>query len=568
QRAIKSHGDRFTVNSTGVRYIYLKVGGRDTRTWTGQYGTSFDENYVGINNSFDPSQPRTNPVTNISYISAQANGYMDALGIDNPTQHGHCWNTSGMPTIDDSKTTLGVNPRVAIFTSNLTGLSAETQYFVRSYATNSAGTAYGEEVSFTTAIGVANLSPENNAVDTAIRPEISWEADGITPSGYKLYLGTDNPPAELVYDGNLTSYQPENPLLYNQQYFWRVDPYIGEDSGQGDLWSFTTTDIYESGAVTGLVDIEPVVSLPNVNGNFAPDISTGLELPDAPFGNDGLYIIISGVPMNGRLVVINPDLGFAPQNVAYRIEPSLEWQIVPAEADWTATYVYFTVMEAKMDGDLIILFPDSEDSTLPVELSSFAAVLTAENLVELTWTAQSETNLSGYKVYRHDSEVFALSTLISQLIPAQNSSTVQNYHFKDSEFLEAGTYYYWLESLDLDGLSNYYGPIQLLVETNYPEINPPELPRTTALLSAYPNPFNPLTSLPYQLEKGADVRMDVFNSKGQLVRSFQASHPQGGIYNFYWDGRDQDGRAVTSGIYFYHMSSGNYKAARKVVLMK
>ncbi|HOH47423.1 MAG TPA: FlgD immunoglobulin-like domain containing protein, partial [Candidatus Cloacimonadota bacterium] len=564
KRTIRDYEYRFTVNNAGVRYIYFKVGGRDTRTWAGHYGTVFDNNYVGINNSFDVPELRTDSATNISFVSATAHGFMEVLGIDNPIQHGHCWNTTGMPTITDSKSNLGSIASLKSFSSSLTGLSAETQYFVRSYATNSAGTAYGEQVTFTTGLGVSNQSPANGVEGRPLNPEISWELPGVTPDGYRLYLGTDNPPTDLVYDGLLTSFQPSTPLLYNQEYFWRVVPYIGEDSSMGDVWSFTTTDTYESGVLPGVDGINPEVALHGISGNVDPVISAGMELPGAPFDDDGLYFIISGVAMSGRQVVINPDLSFAPQNIAYRIEPSLTWQTVPTEKDWSANYVYFTVMDAKADGDLIVVFPNSESSTLPVELSSFAAILTGDELVMLTWTAQSESNLSGYRLYRSDNEVFASAQLISQLIPAQNSSTAQHYYFTDEEDLSLGTYYYWLESLNLDGVCSLYGPIPMLIETDNPEVTPPELPRMTALLNAFPNPFNPQTFLRYQLEDAAEVQMEVFNSKGQLVRSFQASHPQGGSFSFMWDGRDQNGREVSSGVYFYRMSSGNYSAAYKL----
>ncbi len=92
----------------------------------------------------------TQAVTGIGLITATGNGTITDLGYSNPTAHGVCWNTSGTPTTTDSHTDEGATAATGAFTSNMTGLSPVTTYYVRAYATNTAGTVYGNEVSFTT----------------------------------------------------------------------------------------------------------------------------------------------------------------------------------------------------------------------------------------------------------------------------------------------------------------------------------------------------------------------------------------------------------------------------------
>lgn len=94
----------------------------------------------------------TTTVGNITATSASSGGNISSDGGATVTARGVCWSTSANPTIADSKTTDGSG--TGSFTSNLTGLITGTLYYVRSYATNSAGTAYGNEVSFTTGSGV------------------------------------------------------------------------------------------------------------------------------------------------------------------------------------------------------------------------------------------------------------------------------------------------------------------------------------------------------------------------------------------------------------------------------
>ena len=106
----------------------------------------------------------TQAVSSISTITATGNGNIITLGIPNPTEYGVCWNTSTLPTISDSKTEEGEATSTGAFTSNMTGLTPNTTYYVRAYSTNDAGTNYGEEVSFTTLASpkVTSVSPPSN----------------------------------------------------------------------------------------------------------------------------------------------------------------------------------------------------------------------------------------------------------------------------------------------------------------------------------------------------------------------------------------------------------------------
>ncbi|MFZ4456954.1 MAG: T9SS type A sorting domain-containing protein [Bacteroidales bacterium] len=106
----------------------------------------------------------TQTVTSITQTTATGNGNITALGTPNPTAYGVCWNTTGTPTIADSKTDKGAASATGAFTADITGLTANTKYYVRAFATNSAGTSYGDEVSFTT---LANSSSSEWIIRTS-----------------------------------------------------------------------------------------------------------------------------------------------------------------------------------------------------------------------------------------------------------------------------------------------------------------------------------------------------------------------------------------------------------------
>ena len=100
-----------------------------------------------------------------------------------------------------------------------------------------------------------------------------------------------------------------------------------------------------------------------------------------------------------------------------------------------------------------------------------------------------------------------------------------------------------------------------------------EIPSDTMLLPNYPNPFNPETWIPYQLADAADVSIFIYNTLGQPVRHLEIGHRHAGRYvehsdAAYWDGRNDAGELVTSGVYFYSIEAGEFSASRKMVIGK
>ena len=99
------------------------------------------------------------------------------------------------------------------------------------------------------------------------------------------------------------------------------------------------------------------------------------------------------------------------------------------------------------------------------------------------------------------------------------------------------------------------------------------IPKKTALLPNYPNPFNPETWIPYHLAHAADVEITIYNTRGTVVRRLDVGHQSAGFYTAraqaaYWDGRNASGELVASGLYFYQFRAGDYTALRRMVILK
>ena len=99
------------------------------------------------------------------------------------------------------------------------------------------------------------------------------------------------------------------------------------------------------------------------------------------------------------------------------------------------------------------------------------------------------------------------------------------------------------------------------------------IPIETRRVGNFPNPFNPETWIPYRLAEDAFVTLTIYDAGGQVVRMIEVGHQIASAYEnrskaIYWDGRNESGESVASGVYFYHLAAGHYSATRRMVILK
>jgi len=94
------------------------------------------------------------------------------------------------------------------------------------------------------------------------------------------------------------------------------------------------------------------------------------------------------------------------------------------------------------------------------------------------------------------------------------------------------------------------------------------LPETFALHPNFPNPFNPSTTIRYQLPEASNVHLIVYDATGRVVRTLVEGKMEAGHYTVTWNGRDASGRVVASGVYLVRMEAGDFIEARKMVQVK
>ncbi|MDZ7722031.1 MAG: T9SS type A sorting domain-containing protein [candidate division KSB1 bacterium] len=204
--------------------------------------------------------------------------------------------------------------------------------------------------------------------------------------------------------------------------------------------------------------------------------------------------------------------------------------------------------------------------SLPVELSSFEAWLDAEQ-VTIKWTTQSEQNALGFNVLRSESQSDGYVKINSELINAAGTSTTQNtYEYRDSQLQTVESYWYMLEQVDTDGQTELFGPIEVMISTDV--VDAQHAPEDYRLYSNFPNPFNPVTLIRYDLPLSGYTELTIFDMTGRKIKSLVSAHQSAGQHVVRWDATDQMNEPVSSGVYIYRLQAGKEIKSRKMMLLR
>ncbi len=190
-------------------------------------------------------------------------------------------------------------------------------------------------------------------------------------------------------------------------------------------------------------------------------------------------------------------------------------------------------------------------ANVPVELASFKATVSG-NEVTLNWITATETNNSGFEIFRtaqNDKEGWENIGFVEG-----NGTTTEPsiYSFNDGN-LSPGLYNYRLKQIDYDGTSIYSN--ELVVEIS--------LPGVFSLEQNYPNPFNPSTRIKYSIPSDGFVTLKVYDILGNEVSTLVNEFKQAGTFDVTFDGSN-----LSSGVYYYRLTSDEMTTTKKLMLTK
>ena len=241
-------------------------------------------------------------------------------------------------------------------------------------------------------------------------------------------------------------------------------------------------------------------------------------------------------------------------------QSTIEWSEANGVLTITAAgYVSTVVKVTATDGTTTVEVTIQFTEQVPIELSSFVGSV-VEDRVLINWTTASQTNNAGFRVLRStDGETYEV---VSELIAgAGTTDQLMDYMFEDTSLPAAEIVYYVLEQVDLDGTINRSNPIEVLLGARF--ILPTEFSS-----AVYPNPFNPRTTISYDLPSDADVSIVIYDAIGQEIRRLVSQHYTAGRYSVQWDAKDFMGRSVGSGVYIAKIKAGPNTALQKMLLLK
>ncbi len=241
-------------------------------------------------------------------------------------------------------------------------------------------------------------------------------------------------------------------------------------------------------------------------------------------------------------------------------QSTIEWSEANGVLTITAAgYVSTVVKVTATDGTTTVEVTIQFTEQVPIELSSFVGSV-VEDRVLINWTTASQTNNAGFRVLRStDGETYEV---VSELIAgAGTTDQLMDYMFEDTSLPAAEIVYYVLEQVDLDGTINRSNPIEVLLGARF--IMPTEFAS-----AVYPNPFNPRTTISYDLPSDADVSIIIYDAIGQEIRHLVSQHYTAGRYSVQWDAKDFMGRSVGSGVYIAKIKAGPNTALQKMLLLK
>jgi Secretion system C-terminal sorting domain len=427
--------------------------------------------------------------------------------------------------------------------------------------------------------GASTAMADDNTLD-AISDDTTSTNDfyaGITSISYTNTLN----PGGMIDDTNLATFQGIVSANDANNMVWVSDA-TGAYNGVA-IYSYTFDALVAVGdeilftadrtAYNGLTELEHpelISVISSGNSPYGPDVIAGSDI-DETLATD----TNPGESWEGQLVQINTfyvestgdfyyrctdDGGvtyfYVGDNVDYQLGNAVlivgqTYQSIIGVVDWYNSGPYYRINPR-----------DGNDPVLPVTLSSFTAEY-LNNSPVLYWTTQSEINNLGWDIFRsvveNGFDTGNSLQITTSMVPGIGASTEPTDYSYSDEFpiVEGVTYYYWLQSTSATNDIDFFGPISLTIPIQG------EIPHSifeTALNPNYPNPFNPATTISFSIENENIGTFTIFNIKGQEVVSEKY---EAGEYTIEWNAE-----GLSSGIYFYKLSTPSFNITKKMILMK
>jgi hypothetical protein len=199
--------------------------------------------------------------------------------------------------------------------------------------------------------------------------------------------------------------------------------------------------------------------------------------------------------------------------------------------------------------------PFAVTAPVAVRLKSVDARLEDGDAV-LRWETAVEAGMEGFEVTRSETERGVYETVTPEMIRAAGEAGGASYEYRDTTIRPNRTYWYKLVEVTSEGLGMEFGPYSVTFRIR------------NGLEQNVPNPFNPTTTIRYAIAEDSDVRLVIYDVAGRHVRTLVNDRQRADVYQVAWDGVDDHGKRVASGVYFYKLAAGKFSSTKKMMLLK
>jgi hypothetical protein len=183
-----------------------------------------------------------------------------------------------------------------------------------------------------------------------------------------------------------------------------------------------------------------------------------------------------------------------------------------------------------------------------------AAVVAERGAAVVRWKTNLESGTAGFQVLRCEREDGRYDPLGEDLIAARGTGS--SYEFRDESIAPNRPFYYRLVEVEEDGSTALLWSGSVMLRLSF------------GLEQNYPNPFNPTTTIAYSIPKRVHVSLVVYDVAGRVVRTLVDEARPANYYRIEWDGINNHGERVSSGVYFYRIVAGEFRKTRKMLLLK
>ena len=242
-----------------------------------------------------------------------------------------------------------------------------------------------------------------------------------------------------------------------------------------------------------------------------------------------------------------------------KLASSLSASYLDAGVSPSTTYFYRVGAVDSSGYEGALSFAARVDIPLPIQLASFNATQSGNNIVRLEWNTLSETNNYGYYIQRRASADKVFSEVSNSFVAGHGTTVIAHHYSYLDTVRTPGPWWYQLKQVDLDGAIHISEPIQSGSETGMQGV----VPTSFEVLQNYPNPFNPSTLIRYGLPTKSHVTLTIYNNLGQQVASLVNEERDAGYHEATFDGSE-----LASGVYFYRIVAGSFVQTKKLLLLR